>query len=116
MCAECWGKPRATPCAPGALVVLPIAEGPGQVINEAEVRQVIAKFGKLVVEVEAIGVDDDLYKLGLSSHASVNVMLGLEDTFDVEFPEHMLRKSTFRSIASICAALDELLAEQAAAQ
>jgi acyl carrier protein len=37
-------------------------------------------------------------------------MLALEDAFDVEFPERLLRRRTFESIASIAAALDELLA------
>ena len=37
----------------------------------------------------------------MTSHASVNVMLALEDAFDIEFSEKMLRKSTFESIASI---------------
>jgi len=36
-------------------------------------------------------------------------MLALEDAFDVEFPEHMLRKSTFASIAEIDAAIGELV-------
>ena len=31
--------------------------------------------------------DDDLYLLGLTSHATVNVMLALEDEFEIEFPE-----------------------------
>ena len=35
-------------------------------------------------------------------------MLALEDAFDVEFPDSMLRKSTFESIASITEALTEL--------
>ncbi len=44
----------------------------------------------------------------MTSHASVNVMLGLEDAFDVEFPDRMLRRDVFESIASIEAALSEL--------
>jgi acyl carrier protein len=35
-------------------------------------------------------------------------MLALEDCFEVEFPESMLRKSTFQSVAAIGAALSEL--------
>ena len=50
----------------------------------------------------------DLYQSGLSSHASVNIMLALEDTFDVEFPDTLLRKGTFKSIASIREALESL--------
>jgi len=44
----------------------------------------------------------------MTSHASVNVMLALEDAFDIEFPEHMLRKRTFESVTAIRAALSEL--------
>jgi acyl carrier protein len=45
----------------------------------------------------------------MTSHASVSVMLALEDSFGVEFPEHMLRRSTFESIGSIHKAIAELL-------
>jgi acyl carrier protein len=36
-------------------------------------------------------------------------MLALEDTFDIEFPESMLRKSTFESVSAISAALGTLV-------
>ena len=58
--------------------------------------------------VSRIGRGDDLYRAGLTSHASVNVMLGLEDAFDVEFPDAMLRKRTFESIEAIEGALATL--------
>jgi acyl carrier protein len=61
---------------------------------------------------ESIDRDADLYRAGMTSHASVNVMLALEDTFDVEFPDAMLRKSTFESIAAIDEALATLGATQ----
>jgi acyl carrier protein len=44
----------------------------------------------------------------MTSHASVNVMLALEDRFDVEFPDRMLTREVFESIAAIERALDEL--------
>ena len=58
--------------------------------------------------------DADLYQAGMTSHASVNVMLALEDAFDIEFPDRMLKRSVFESIAAIAAALTELQAEIAA--
>lgn len=82
---------------------------------ETEVRQVLAEHGKLPVDAATIAPDDDLYQLGLTSHASVNVMLGLEDAFDIEFPDHLLRKATFASVAAICAAVAELTTEPAGA-
>jgi len=77
---------------------------------EDEIRQVLAESGGLPVGVESLGDDADLYQAGLTSHASVNVMLALEDRFGVEFPQHMLRKKTFQSVASIREALDSLTA------
>ena len=44
----------------------------------------------------------------MTSHASVNVMLALEEEFDVEFPEEMLQKSTFESIEAICSSIASL--------
>jgi acyl carrier protein len=41
-------------------------------------------------------------------------MLALEEEFDFEFPERMLRKSTFESIASIRSAVDELVSPRPA--
>jgi acyl carrier protein len=53
--------------------------------------------------------DADLYQAGMTSHASVSVMLALEDAFDIEFPESMLRKGTFESVSAISAALTSLV-------
>lgn len=74
----------------------------------ARVRDVLEKFGKLPVSVADIDTSADLYDSGLTSHASVNVMIALEDEFDVEFPDTMLQKSTFGSIDAIAAAVAQL--------
>ena len=76
-----------------------------------EIRAIIKEHGRLPVDASELGPDDDLYQAGMTSHASVNVMLGLEDHFDIEFPDHMLTRSVFESIASIEAAVNELRAE-----
>ena len=69
----------------------------------------LGAHARLVVNVADLSDKDDLFRLGMTSHASVSVMLALEDTFGVEFPEHMLRRSTFESISSIESAIAELL-------
>ncbi len=73
-----------------------------------QIRQVLRDHARLPVDVD--GVDDhaDLFQAGMSSHASVNVMLALEDAFDIEFPDSMLKRSAFESIAAIASALTEL--------
>ena len=73
-----------------------------------QIRRILKEHGRLTKDAATIGEDEDLYQAGLTSHASVNVMLGLEGEFDVEFPDHMLKRSVFESIASMKAALTEL--------
>ena len=73
-----------------------------------EIRQIIGDYGRLSIDVGALAANADLYQAGLSSHATVSVMLALEDHFDVEFPDWMLTPKIFESIASIEAALTEL--------
>ena len=79
-----------------------------------EIRRIVAEHGRLPVDVNGLAVDADLYQAWMTSHASVNVMLALEDAFDVEFPDRMLRRDVFESVAAIEAALTELRAEEAA--
>jgi acyl carrier protein len=75
---------------------------------EDDVRRIVVEHGRFGSDVTALARRDDLYAAGMTSHASVSVMLALEDHFDVEFPERMLEPSVFASIASISAALLEL--------
>jgi acyl carrier protein len=72
------------------------------------IRTVLAEHGKLAVDASAIDDQTDLFASGMTSHASVNVMLALEDAFDIEFSEKMLKKSTFESIAAIRAGIVEM--------
>ncbi|MBO6891557.1 MAG: acyl carrier protein [Roseibium sp.] len=78
------------------------------------IRSILSKHGNLPVSVENIVDSADLYDAGLSSFASVQVMLALEEEFDVEFPEHLLNRKSFSSVVEIETALDEILKDQAA--
>jgi len=73
-----------------------------------QIRQIVQEHGRMPIDVGALPEDADLYQAGMTSHASVNVMLALEDAFDIEFPDHMLKRSVFESVAAIRAALEEL--------
>ncbi|WP_296106022.1 acyl carrier protein [uncultured Agrobacterium sp.] len=65
------------------------------------IRDVLAKFGQLPVSVDTLADDADLYAAGLSSFASVQLMLGLEEALDIEFPDSMLNRKSFASITAI---------------
>ena len=73
-----------------------------------EIRRVIAENARLPVDVATLSDDADLYAAGMTSHASVNLMLALEDSFDLEFPDSMLKRSVFESVAAIAKALADL--------
>jgi acyl carrier protein len=73
-----------------------------------KIRQIIQEHGSLPVDVQTLGDQADLYQAGMTSHASVNLMLALETAFDVEFPDSMLKRSVFQSVSSIREALQQL--------
>jgi len=81
---------------------------------DEEIIKILTTHGRIAVDMATLSDDDDLFQAGMTSHANVNVMLALEEAFDIEFPEIMLRRSTFSSIASIRDAVVDLLAVQAA--
>lgn len=76
----------------------------------ARIRQVLKDHAHLGTKIDSLSPSADLYQAGMTSHASVNVMLALEGEFEIEFPDHMLKRSMFDSIASIQRAVEELTA------
>lgn len=73
-----------------------------------EIREVLKAHAHLRANVETLPEEADLFAAGMSSHASIGVMLALEKQFDIEFPDHMLKRGIFESIASIEAAVTEI--------
>ena len=79
-----------------------------------KVREILKGHARLPLDPSMLSDSADLYDAGMTSHASVNVMLALEEGFDVEFPDWMLTRSVFASISSICAAIGQLSQAEAA--
>lgn len=78
----------------------------------SEIRKILKEHARLPVDADDLPVHSDLYQCGMTSHASINVMLALENAFDVEFPDRLLKRSVFSSIASIESALNEIVAAE----
>jgi acyl carrier protein len=72
------------------------------------IRGLLEQSGALQVDLASLGDDCDLYSAGLTSHATVGLMLAIEDEFDVEFPDRLLRRRTFYSVNSLAGALAEI--------
>lgn len=75
-----------------------------------QVRSILAQHARLPVDVAALSDTADLYANGLTSQASVTLMLALEGAFDVEFPDALLNRKTFESVAAISGVIAQLKA------
>ena len=74
-----------------------------------QIRDVLAAHGRMAIDPREVDEQADLYELGMTSHASVDVMLALEDAFDIEFPDEVLKKSTFASVHNIAQVVEGLV-------
>ncbi|MEV0586295.1 phosphopantetheine-binding protein [Nonomuraea sp. NPDC050310] len=70
------------------------------------VQQLVDKHLNLTAHGYGFGADDDLWELGMTSLSCMGLMLTLEDTFQVELPEEALKEDTFRTVATITAAIE----------
>ena len=82
---------------------------------KATIRQILGDVARLDVSVDALDDQADLYEAGLSSLATVHVMLAIENAFNIEIPDAMLTRQLFRSVNSLAAAAEQLRQQQEAA-
>jgi len=76
-----------------------------------KVRDILTQHGRLSSPVDQLQDTSDLYNAGLTSLATVGLMLALEEQFNIEFPDNMLSRKTFASIESIVDAVQKLVDE-----
>lgn len=81
-----------------------------------KIRDILARHGGLPLPVDQLSDDADLYAAGLSSFASVQIMLAVEEAFDVEFPDNLLNRKSFQSIAAIARTVEGLVGSAEAAE
>jgi acyl carrier protein len=73
-----------------------------------QIRPLVAQHARLRMAVDELTDESDLYRAGLTSLSTVNLMLALEEHFDVEFLDRMLGRQTFGSIRCLAEAIAEL--------
>jgi acyl carrier protein len=76
------------------------------------IRDLLKKHAGLPVNVDDLADGADLYAAGLSSFASVQLMLALEENFDVEFPDSLLNRKSFQSIEAIARSVGSILQDR----
>ena len=81
---------------------------------QKRVRQLLLEQGTIMVDVDSLSPEADLYEAGLNSLSSVDLMLAIEQAFDFVFPDEALNRRTFSSIGSIAAVVERLAADASA--
>lgn len=91
------------------------ADGPARRTVEVEgfVRSRLAELTILSSEALEIGVDEDLWAVGLTSLGSIQLLVAIEDHFGLLIPDERLSPTTFTSIATIVETTVQELAGEA---
>jgi len=61
-----------------------------------------------LVKLDSINYDIELAQLGLDSMTAVAVLLDMEKTFNIKFPDEMLVEGTFRTAGNLKKAVQQL--------
>lgn len=80
---------------------------------KTKIREILTKTAKLPVDIATLRDDDDLFNAGLTSFGTVELMMALEEAFDLEFPDRMMNRRNFSSISGIEQALQSIMSEHA---
>lgn len=78
---------------------------------KTKIREILKTTGRLPGDIAALADDADLYNAGLTSFGTVELMMALEEAFDVEFPDKMMNRRNFASIAAIESAIQSIQSE-----
>lgn len=65
---------------------------------EERLRTILGEVGGLNVPIGQVGGDEDLFGVGLTSLATVSLLIAIEEEFGIEVPDALLKRETFRSI------------------
>ncbi|NEO67782.1 MAG: acyl carrier protein [Moorea sp. SIO4G2] len=77
--------------------------------TEERLKGILREYLPLVADDEEIAVEADLTDLGLDSMNAVNLMLDIEEEFEVSFPESMLNAEVFYSVSTLAKAIQSLI-------
>ena len=69
------------------------------------IRDVLNSSARLAVDSATPSDDHNLYQQALTSHAVVNFPMGIEDKFDIQFPDALLVRGSVESVSSLRAAV-----------
>jgi D-alanine--poly(phosphoribitol) ligase subunit 2 len=76
------------------------------------VRTIVGSLNLLPVPLDGLSDDDNLFDAGMTSFGSVQLMLAVEEDFDIEFPNSLLTRKTFATLGGLMSAVDQLVSQK----
>ena len=73
------------------------------------VRTIVGSMNLLSVPLDGISDDDNLFDAGMTSFGSVQLMLAIEEEFNIEFPNSLLTRKTFATLDGLISAVEQLV-------
>ncbi len=74
---------------------------PFSISAEERISEIVQGLVAKRLRVGPVGTDQNLTDIGLTSLDMVNLMLAIEDVFEIEIPQRQMTPANFRSIAAI---------------
>jgi acyl carrier protein len=76
------------------------------------VRAIVGSMNLLPVPIDGLSDQDNLFDAGMTSFGSVQLMLAIEEEFDIEFPNSLLTRKTFATLDGLVSAVEQLVAQK----
>ncbi len=80
-------------------------------MNMAEIRNIVIGEAQLPMDAQQISDSMDLDEAGITSLARMNVILALEDHFQITFPDEMMTRTNFSSISAVSKTVNAVLSK-----
>lgn len=77
------------------------------------VRAIVGSMNLVPVPVEGLTDEDNLFDAGMTSFGSVQLMLAIEEEYDIEFPNSLLTRKTFATLGGLISAVEQLVSQKA---
>lgn len=77
------------------------------------VRTIVGSMNLVPVPIDGLSDEDNLFDAGMTSFGSVQLMLAIEEEFDIEFPNSLLTRKTFATLGGLISAVDQLVSQKA---
>ena len=74
-----------------------------------QLREIVKNHARIHLPAEEICDTTDLYRAGMSSQASVVLMIAVDGEFGIEFPDSLLSRDVFSTIENIATAVESVM-------